>query len=50
MTDELGDRAAEARAKAAELLAEAKAIRDVNRRLIAAARRLREISRPKRGE
>jgi hypothetical protein len=48
MTDELRERAAEARAKAAEAIAQAKAIREANERLIEEARRLRDIPGPKR--
>jgi hypothetical protein len=47
MIDELRNRAAEARAKAAEAIAEAKAIREANQRLLDEARRVRSIPRPK---
>jgi hypothetical protein len=45
MSQELRERAAEARAKIAETLAQAKAIREANLRLIEDARRVRNMPR-----
>jgi hypothetical protein len=48
MIDKLRVRVAETRAKMAEAVAEAKAIREANERLIEDARRVRDIPRPER--
>ncbi len=48
MTEELHRRAAGARAKTIEVLAEAKAIREAAHRMLAEARRVRDLPRPKR--
>ena len=48
-TDELRDRTAEARAKAAALVAESRAIRELNKRLIDEARRVKGMCNPMPG-